>query len=383
MRGSYGASWNPLSRLIHWADKTTRLVLDDTFQGLAERGLVVNTETARREFVNQAGQYNKRLQGVLTHALRETGLGPFVTAGKTFNTLGVRNLFLAPGAKAATPAAAATLRAAIAARWVGSAVLIGALNYVLTKDKKGGGVMGRPGTPLGRIDTGRDNEAGRPLTVPALDLMGFGRALRVSGVRGAVESKRLGLDNAAALDASMRDLVNSWTAPALGPPARFAVGAASGYQPALGVPRQFPVVPPGQSQGASDMANAVYEANPVLATVRESGALRKVAPWMPYADQLPPKPTTDVIARQLPRFTLLPGKPAEMIERYPEIVQKAKSAAYIDDVIHRARTMGIEARSQYVSNSIVRLPAEEQGHAWQEMKRRRVYVLPAAAPTIP
>lgn len=378
LRGNQQATWNPLSKLIGWADRTTRLAMDDTFRGLADTGLVVDNETNRREWTNQTGQYNKRLQGVITHALRETGIGPFVTAGKTFNALGVRNLFLAPGAKATSPVAAATLRAMVAARWVGSAVLIGALNYLLTHDK-GGGVTGRPGTPLGRIDSGKNDEAGLPLTVPALDLMGFGRALRISGVRGAVESKRLGLDNAAALDASMHDLVNSWSAPGIGPAVRFLVGAASGYQPAVGVPRQHPVVPPGQSQHASDLANALYEANPLVKTAHESGAMAAAAPWMPYSDQLPPKPMTAVLARQIPRFTLLPGKPAEMIERYPEIVQKAKAAAFVDGVIHRARTMGAEQRAAFVQRAIGQLPSEEQPHAWQEMKRRRVFILPGAA----
>lgn len=375
------SSLNPfkqMGRLIHWADQTTRLLMDDTFKAMAARGLVENTETARREFVNQAGQYNKRLQGVLTHALRESGLGPFITAGKAFNTLAIRNLLLDPGVKATSPAAAFTLRAAVAARWVGAFALIGTLNYLLTKDK-GGGVTGRPGTPLGRIDTGRDNEAGRPLTVPALDLFGLGRPLRVSGVRGFVEAKRLGLDTQAGIDAAARDVGNSWSGPILGPPVRFAVGAATGYTPAMGVGRAHPVVPPGDSQAASDLANALYEANPLLATARESGTLAEYLPWMPFADQLPPKPTSEVIARQIPRFTLLPGKPAEVIERYPEIVQRAKANTYLDDVIHRARAMGAEQRTRYLTESLARLPPEEQGHAWQEVQRRKVFVLPAAA----
>jgi hypothetical protein len=384
LRAEHGRNprwWNP-GTWIQWADKTTRLVLDDAFQEMARRGMVENTETARREFINQVGQYNKRLQGPLTATLRDSGVAPFVTAGKTFSLLGVRTATLAPGVKASSPGNAAMLRAAVAARWIGAAALAGTLNYLFTKDK-GGGVTGRPGTPLGRVDIGLNDEAGLPLAVPVFDILGLGRALRATGVRGYVESRRLGLDNNAGIDAAGRDLVNAWTSPMIGPPLRFAFEAVSGYQPALGVPRHAPVVPPGDSQLASDAANAAYNASPVAATLRESGALGKVAPWMPYVDQLPPKPTAEVIAKQIPRLTVLPGKPAEMIERYPEIVQRAKSNAFIDDVIHRARTIGLEQRLKYLQESVEKLPATEQMHAWREIQRRRVYVMPAAAESKP
>jgi hypothetical protein len=99
---------------------------------------------------------------------------------------------------------------------------------------------------------------------------------------------------------------------------------------------------------------------------------------MPYADQLPPKPTSEVVARQIPRFTLLPGKPAEVIERYPEIVQRAKANAFVDDVVHRARRMDAETRLRYVMDSINQLPPQERAHAVEEIRRRRVFNMPAA-----
>lgn len=366
---------NPLSKLIQWADKTTRLVLDDTYQDLAKAGLVENTETARREFVNQVGQYNKRLQGLYARTLRQTGISPFITAGKTFNTLGIRNLLLQPGVKGTSALAAGQLKAAIAAKWVGSLVLIGAANYLFTRNK-GGGVMGRPGTPVGRIDTGLNFKDGRPKTIPALDLIGFGRSLRGSGLRGVIQSKMLGLDNQAAVDSAARDIINTWISPVAGPPLRFALGAATGYPPAVETGRNYPVVESGQSQHLSDLANAAYEANPVVSGLRESGALNGL---LPYADQLPPKSPTEVLRRQLPRLMMLPGKPLEMAERYPEFVRMAKSNAFIEDVIKHSRTMEPQKKIEYITKSVLSLPPQDQKHAWEEMKRRRAYVAPAAA----
>jgi hypothetical protein len=43
------------SDLIRWVDESTRLALDDTYKRLAQDGLVENSETARREFINQVG----------------------------------------------------------------------------------------------------------------------------------------------------------------------------------------------------------------------------------------------------------------------------------------------------------------------------------------
>lgn len=340
-------------RTLKATDKITRLVLDDTFKKLADKGLVENTETARREYVNQIGQYNRRLQGPLTRLLRDTGFGPFVTAGKTFNALGVKMATLSPGAKAPNNFAAAALRANVLSKWIGGAVFVGTLNYLIT-----GKVEGRPGTPLGSIDTGKNDKSGKQLSLPYFNLIGLGRGLRVTGAKGAIDAKRMGLTDADALEAATRDLINSWTAPAMGPGVKFATIAASGYGPAVDVPRVSRVVPPGENQRLENTKEALRQASPLVQS---------------YLKYRQGKSANEILSSQLPRFTMTPGKTEAMVSKYPKIVSMAQGAAFIDDMIHEARRMPKEQRRQFVTQQIKRLPAEQRDHARSEARRRRVF----------
>lgn len=350
-----GSKWKP-GKILEKSDEIVRSMLDDTWKQLAEDGVVENTETSQREYVNQIGQYNKRLQGPLKKLLRDTGFGPFVTAGTAFNALGVRMATLSPGAKAAGPASAVALRANVLSKWVGSAALIGAINYILTHDK-GGGVMGRPGTPIGKIDTGKSDENDRPFLIPAADILGVGRALRVTGVGGVVNAKRFGLGNQYAVDSAVRDIVNSAVAPAAGPPVRFALTAAAGKAPAIGVKDTARPKFDSESQTALNLEAALKEANPVVNT---------------YYDYKEGKPLPEVIANQIPRFTVTPGRPAEMMERYPEIVAKAVDTKAISYVIGEARRMAPERRVQYLEEMLQKMNPESQKYAIQEFRRRRL-----------
>lgn len=348
---------NPMGKFIQVADRATRLVLDDTFKKLSDQGLVENTETNRREFVQQVGNYNIRAQGGLRRLARETGAGPFATAGTTFNTLGLRTATLSPGATATSPMAAGALRANVLSKWVGASVLVGTLNYLLTKDK-GGGVMGRAGVPVGSVDSGLDDQNGRPLSFSVFNLLGLGRALRVTGIRGAMESQRKGLNLSTALDASARDVFNTSISPFTGPVIRFGTEAASGYQPAIGVPRATHVAAPGENQTQQNIKDAILDANPILKSI----ALSKE----------PGGTVADAVRQQIPRMSLTPSQRPEMIERYGEIVHKAQASGFIDDVVRRARNMKPEARSKFVNDSLDKLTDEDRAHAVKTLKYRKI-----------
>jgi len=347
--------WQLGGRSIQAIDRGVRLVMDDVYQGLVRESIADPSETNRREFINQVGQYNKRLQGQFTRWLRDTGFGPFVTAGKTFNTLGVRTMTLSPGLKAATPQAAAMLRANAIAGWMGFAVLVGTLNYLSTKDK-GGGVSGRPGTPIGNIDFGTDDADGNPQSFPLGQILGYSRAMRVTGVRGLVESQRRGLSTADTIDAQAHDLINSWSAPALGPTPRTATVATTGYQPAVGIPRLAPVAAPGKSQIAQNIQTALEEANPLVASLLDI----KRGKTLPEA-----------LRRQFPRFTMVPGKTAAQIENYPERVNRARLIEFKEDLIRRARRLPPDKRADFIMENAAELPWTERDIA--EIKRRVRY----------
>jgi hypothetical protein len=344
---------NIMSRAIMASDRLTRGLLDDTYKGLVEAGLVKNSETARREFVNQVGQYNLRAQGPFTRFLRTTGLAPFVTAGKSFNVLGLRGITLNPGVEAVTAKAAALLRANMIAKWLGTYVLIRTANYLIS-----GKPEGRKGVPMGAVDEGGTDANGKPLYVSVITPLGQSRALRASGVRGVIEAKRMGLDNSSAADSAVRDIANTALGPVVGPLARAVAIGFTGQAPGVGIPRTAPVVPPGKSQALENIKSAVLEANPVVASIHDivkpGGGIQ------------------EALRRQLPRFTLSGGKPDSLAENYPKIVERAKASAFVDDVIHRARYMSPQDRAKYLSDALQMLPADYREHAKAAMKLRKV-----------
>jgi hypothetical protein len=339
------------------SDQVTRLMLDDTYKGFVESGIVKESETGRREYANQIGQYNRRLQGPLTRFLRDTGFGPFVTAGKTFNALGVKVATLSPGVKAANNYAAMQLRANALSKWIGAGVLVGTLNYILTKDK-GGGVSGRPGTPIGKIDTGLNDSNGKALMFPMFDVLGLSRGERVLGIRGFVEAKRMGLTTGDAMDSAARDIINANIGPAAGPPARFAMTAATGYPAAINVGRSSPVAVPGQSQARVNVQEALLQANPVVA----SGV-----------DLTRGKSVMEAMSRQMPRFTMTPGKPPSMVANYPRIVNMAQTYAYADYVVGAARKLSPTERAKFIQKSLEPLSPDQRNLVRKILKQRKVH----------
>ena len=357
-----------LGQMVSTADRVTRLMLSDIYKNLDAQGLVRHSETSYREFVNQAGAYNLRTQGEWMRFIRQTWLSPFVTAGRNFAVQGVRAVTLDPGVKAANAKAAAMLKANMAMKWLGTAMLVGTVNYLIT-----GKLGGRPGVPLGAIDIGKNDENGRPLTFNVMAFTGQSRALRTVGARGAMEALHNGLTPNDAVQAGVRDVVNTATGALAGPSARFALMAASGYSPAINVGRSSAVAPPGDSQLKENLKEALVEANPLVKSAAEY--------------HKPGGTLTAALATQLPRFTLNPGKPASMMQNYPRIVQAAQANSFMEWVIHTARQVPVadNQRALYVNSQIARLPPEFQKRAHAEVQRRRVYAtdLNAAVPAAP
>ncbi len=339
---------------IQYMDKGVRLVLDDAYSQLVKQGLVENSQTARREFINQLGQYNRRLQSRLVRQFRDTGLGPFVTAGTTFNTMGVRAVTFSPGVKATTMPAAIALRGAMMAKLLGAAATVGLLNYITT-----GQMAGRKGTPLGDVDLGINDKSGRMLHIPVLSLFGPARGLRVTGARGLIQSKMLGLSNADALDTAWRDAFNSWTSPFAGPLVRAGVTAATGYPAAIGVGRQSAVVPPGENQVLENFKTALVQASPVAAGIAKANT--------------PGGTAMDAVASQLPRLLPQAGRTEAMMRDYPGVVRRAQASAFIEDVIGRARRMSPDDRATFLLKQVNRLEdLRDRQAAMKQFKYRKV-----------
>lgn len=322
-----GYSGTMLAPILNRLDKGVRVTLDNVYQGMVDKGVLQDTVANRREFVSQVGQYNKRLQGPLIRALRESQIGPFATAGRNFNVLGVRTAFLSPGAKASSAAHAAALRAEALAGVVGVAALAAAWNFART------GQVAPPGVHLGDLYLSQD-ESGRQKVLPLADLMGYGRAMRVTGIRGVVEAKRAGLPTAYAIDQGLRDVASAAISPALGPSVRFGVMAASGKRADLlldpNAATEAPRVAPG-SPIPQRVANTVYaatQANPVVGSI---------------SDIYQGKTASEIASRQFTRFAPKSAPAPDLVEKLPRIVERKQMEDYIDDVGRRVRKLSPEA----------------------------------------
>jgi N12 class adenine-specific DNA methylase len=293
-------------------DPVARLVLDDAFTELVKKGLVIDSETNRREFINQVGQYNKRLQWMLPRILRETGVAPFITAGKTMRNLAIRNLAMAPGATATSQLAAAKLRLSIVSRWVGTLGSIAMLNVMLAApdddrpvwEKAVGPKGAAPGTVMLYTD-----ERGRPVTIDLLELVGYRRAARTVGLDQAIKSYMFGLSPGQTFDRAANQAITSAIVhPISGPPIRAGLAMLYGIDPS-----GYPVAAkarPGESQVWENLKAALVQSNQATKIIFSEGG-SDVSVFEAAAQNLVPRLVpktgrterqTDTLAKRLTAF---------------------------------------------------------------------------------
>jgi hypothetical protein len=197
---------------IHHVDTAARIVMNRFWDNLSERGYVTDTPAARRQFVQQIGEYNGRLMGHFSRTLRNYGASPFVVAGRTFNAFSKRLLTGDPGFKAATPQAAAMARAYQLTALTMATTVPAIINYATT-----GKFGGRPGTPIGAIDTGMNNEKGDKKIIDLFQLMGIRRGLRATGLGAVTEGLREGKSFNEIGGKAIEDITTTASHPWIGP----------------------------------------------------------------------------------------------------------------------------------------------------------------------
>lgn len=259
-RDPHKATWNPLTwtgHVLDAFDRGGRVMLDDAFTSMARKSLVENTETNRRDFINQMGNYNKRSQALLVRAGRETGLAPFATAGTNYLAQAIRMHALSPGVKATSPAAAMRLRAEVALRLALPLIGVGVANYL-----RWGRVDGGSSVPLGSLRLA-DDDKGRPRYLDIASLEGVTRALRASGTMPYLDQAIRGNRGAEAADSSAKAILQSAAGPFAGPAVRAASTVASGRDiPGIGRQKALKAEP-GESQFAENAKAAAWAANPI------------------------------------------------------------------------------------------------------------------------
>jgi len=216
-------------KLIGMVDKSGRLVRDNLYKNLVQRGLVEDTPANRREWINQMGQYNGRLMGQFQRFFKEAGFSPFIVAGRNFNRMARRRLTLDPGIEASSPAAAAQMRAI---NFLGTAATLFAIpaliNYLIT-----GSPNGRDGTKTGQIDTGKDAEGGRHIVIDPAQWTGLRRGLRISGAQAVIEGLKEGKSAGKITQQALKDIVGGVIHPWTGPAVTAPFVAQTGYTPAM------------------------------------------------------------------------------------------------------------------------------------------------------
>lgn len=357
-----GAAKEPYRGSVGWVinkvDKGTRLYASDLYRKMAEKGWVEDTETGEREFVNQVGQYSKRLQPKLMQVLRDTGTQPFATAIQTFNVQGLRNMAMGPGAKSPTNLGALALRADKAAGLIGTVVLIAALNKLVS-----GTASGPPGTQLGNVGWMGDDKKLHQFNVGKLS--GWERGPRITGVQAGVEATRLGLSPNTALTAAGKAVAGAGLNYLTGPLVQTATKAATGKRPGVPMVQEGKVVPPSddlaplKSQAAENVKIALQEINPVVDTA---------------AKVIQGKPLEDIARSQLSRYTPKTGMDAKTIEALPKIVHASELHSYVDALSKEAHKLEPSKRAAFLMKRMRDdgLKGADLGRAQLELHRKGV-----------
>jgi hypothetical protein len=208
-------------------DTAARLALDSVFDELVKSKTAVDSVKNRREFINQLGQYNPKLQGNVMRLTKELGLSPFVVAGTNFNKLAIRQIIGSPGFETTNSAATAKLYAQnIAGLVTGLVAIPAAANYLIN-----GNVMGRDGTPFGAIDTGKDDSDGKHIIVDPQKWTNTRRGMRITGLNAIVDGIQKGKDADRIGGESIRDVLWGQAHPWVGPAPEAAYTAVTGESP--------------------------------------------------------------------------------------------------------------------------------------------------------
>lgn len=247
-------------QIIHEADTAARVIMNRFFDNLVERGLAESSEANRRMFVNQVGNYNKRLMGPLMRAASQSGLSPFIVAGRNFNRQGRWALTGNPGVKAASGNAAVKMRAL---NLLGTSALftIPMMLNTLTTGAPGG----RSGTPLGAWDLGTDEEDGRHKVVDLLQITGVRRGMRSIGIEAFVEGLRTGKDMNQIMGNALQDVGNAAIHPWMGPAPAFVAKTMTGRQLDMRGRMEAQKIPEGGGlQNLENFRAALESQNPLI-----------------------------------------------------------------------------------------------------------------------
>ena len=215
----------PTGRWLYQIDTCARVLMNRFYQNLVDIGRAVDTPMARYDFVNQIGQYNRRLMKRWMQIARDWHIAPFIVAGRNYNRFGRRLMTGYPGVETTGWQAELQMRAVNLMR-IG---LLGTLpmiaNAIIT-----GSPTGRSGTPLFAVDTGKDDEKGKHIVIDLAQIIGLRRGLRRTGAEAVIEGVRQGHTAGQIFQKAVPDILQAATHPWVGPGVSFIPKAIKGWQ---------------------------------------------------------------------------------------------------------------------------------------------------------
>jgi hypothetical protein len=247
-------------QLLHKVDTAARITMNRFYTNLVEQGLAKNSLESRRAYVMQCGEYNSRLMGHWSRLARDSGMSPFLVAGRNFNRLGRRMTTGNLGIETTGAKATARLRATSLLRVGMLFTLPMMVNTILT-----GNPGGRSGVPLGAIDTGKDDKNGKHIIVDLLQITGIRRGLTSTGANAVIEGIRQGKNFNQIAGQATGDVTRSALHPWMGPAPAFAFKGVFGMQPDMrGQYSPKKVTQGGIAKNIEDFRAALESQNPLL-----------------------------------------------------------------------------------------------------------------------
>jgi len=217
----------PQHDFLYYTDMASRIIMNRRYQNLVDRGLVENSAEAKIDFINQIGEYNRRMMSRLESNMRDFGMSPFVVAGRAMNRFSRRLVLMSPGFKPKD--AEAQLKARLyQASGLAMATLVPALVNMITT----GHFWGRPGTPIGAIDFGSnfDTSDDKHRVLDFYQLMNMRRGFRQLGFDAAFNGWRNGDSFANIFNNIKEDAKTVSMHPFVGPAAGFTYASLTGQR---------------------------------------------------------------------------------------------------------------------------------------------------------
>lgn len=345
-------SKNPLAWLQSWAgalDRAGRLMSAEAYDRLAASGHIQNPGAAdRADYIQKVGNYQRRAMGRGTRFLAESGISRFIVSAKGRLARGLDTLAGGTGIRNAGMKMRVYGLLQSLTGWAGTAGLAFAATYALT------GKAPRSNVPYFAIDTGKDNEDGSPQYIDLSRFLGQTDALRVVGIRAAINAKRRGLSNELALDAAIEEAHRAWSAIVAGPAANAGAIAAFGH-PVASIGRK--TVEPAFSSEETEFDNRWLAAVDSFApTWRIPAAAASDVSSAAGGDRFYPKATFwEELRKQFSYFATQSGMSQEKIDTLPERIEFARGAEAVQYIKKEMYQYPPGERVAFIERSLERI----------------------------